>query len=177
MSKLDTPLYITYSSQRVRDLRLDNTISPFATIITLEHFVSHLGADISTEETLNDSSIPPLLFTLIQSEKISYFEYLKPTSESLKVILRFFAYCGMNSVAIDTIHEGEKAEALESLYTSYTKYKKDNNLIEAMQSFTDKKLVMSAYSQPQQKTIPLRIEATKNFANHSAQKCFKWSIL
>ena len=54
---------------------------------------------------------------------------------------------------------------------------KDNNLIEAMQSFTDKKLVMSAYSQPQQKTIPLRIEATKNFANHSAQKCFKWSIL
>jgi hypothetical protein len=54
---------------------------------------------------------------------------------------------------------------------------KDNNLIEAMQSFTNKKLVMSAYSQPQQKTIPLRIEATKNFANHSAQKCFKWSIL
>ena len=54
---------------------------------------------------------------------------------------------------------------------------KDNNLIEAMQLFTDKKLVMSAYSQPQQKTIPLRIEATKNFANHSAQKCFKWSIL
>ena len=54
---------------------------------------------------------------------------------------------------------------------------KDNNLIEAMQLFTDKKLVMSAYSQPQQKTIRLRIEATKNFANHSAQKCFKWSIL
>ena len=54
---------------------------------------------------------------------------------------------------------------------------KDNNLIEAMQVFTDKKLVMSAYSHPQQKTIRLRIEATKNFANHSAQKCFKWSIL
>ena len=54
---------------------------------------------------------------------------------------------------------------------------KDNNLIEAMQLFTDKKLVMSAYSQPQQKTIRLRIEATKNFANHSAQKCFKWSII
>ena len=49
----------------------------------------------------------------------------------------------------------------------------DINLIEAMQLFTDKKLVMSAYSQPQQKTIRLRIEATKNFANHSAQKCFK----
>ena len=54
---------------------------------------------------------------------------------------------------------------------------KDNNLIEAMQLFADKKLVMSAYSQPQQKTIRLRIEAAKNFANHSAQWCFKWGIL
>ncbi len=54
---------------------------------------------------------------------------------------------------------------------------KDNNLIEAMQSFTNKKLVMSAYSQPQQKTIRLRIEAAKNFANNSAQWCFKWGIL
>ena len=54
---------------------------------------------------------------------------------------------------------------------------KDNNLIEAMQTFNDKKLVMDAYSKPQQKTIRLRIEAAKNFANHSAQWCFKWDIL
>ena len=49
---------------------------------------------------------------------------------------------------------------------------KDNNLVEAMKH-GDKKLVMSAYSQPQQKTIYLRIEATENFANHAAQKCFR----
>jgi hypothetical protein len=53
---------------------------------------------------------------------------------------------------------------------------KDNNLIEAMELY-DKKIVMSAYSQPQQRTIRLRIEAAKNFANLNAQKCFKWSIL
>jgi hypothetical protein len=41
----------------------------------------------------------------------------------------------------------------------------------------DKKIVMSAYSQPQQRTIRLRIEAAKNFANLNAQKSFKWSIL
>jgi hypothetical protein len=53
---------------------------------------------------------------------------------------------------------------------------KDNNLIEAMELY-DKKIVMSAYSQPQQRTIRLRIEAAKNFANLNAQKCFKWGIL
>ena len=53
---------------------------------------------------------------------------------------------------------------------------KGNNLIEAMELY-DKKIVMSAYSQPQQRTIRLRIEAAKNFANLNAQKCFKWSIL
>ena len=45
---------------------------------------------------------------------------------------------------------------------------KDNNLIEAMELY-DKKIVMSAYSQPQQRTIRLRIEAAKNFANLNAQ--------
>lgn len=54
---------------------------------------------------------------------------------------------------------------------------KDNNLIEAMQTFNDKKLVMDAYSQPQQKTIRLRIESIENFANDHAQWCFKWKIL
>lgn len=49
---------------------------------------------------------------------------------------------------------------------------KDNNLIEAMSQF-DKKLVMSAYSQPQQNTIRSRIEASQNFANLNAQKCFR----
>ena len=53
---------------------------------------------------------------------------------------------------------------------------KDNNLIEAMELY-DKKIVMSAYSHPQQRTIRLRIEAAKNLANLNAQKCFKWSIL
>ncbi len=53
---------------------------------------------------------------------------------------------------------------------------KDNNLIEAMELY-DKKIVMHAYSQPQQRTIRLRIEAAKNFANLNAQKCFKWRIL
>ncbi|MDA9356382.1 hypothetical protein OAB41_04685 [Gammaproteobacteria bacterium] len=49
---------------------------------------------------------------------------------------------------------------------------KGDSLVEAMKN-ADKKLVMSAYSQPQQKTIRLRIEAAENFANDSAQKCFR----
>ena len=75
----------------------------------------------------------------------------------------------------DDVHECKKDYDLA--LSVMQQRQKDNNLIEAMQLFADKKLVMSAYSQPQQKTIRLRIEAAKNFANHSAQWCFKWGIL
>lgn len=75
----------------------------------------------------------------------------------------------------DDVHECKKDYDLA--LSVMQQRQKDNNLIEAMQTFTDKKLVMSAYSQPQQKTIRLRIEATENFANDYTQWCFKWKIL
>ena len=75
----------------------------------------------------------------------------------------------------DDVHECKKDYDLA--LSVMQQRQKDNNLIEAMQLFTDKKLVMSAYSQPQQKTIRLRIEATENFANDYTQWCFKWKII
>ena len=75
----------------------------------------------------------------------------------------------------DDVHECKKDYDLA--LSVMQQRQKDNNLIEAMQLFADKKLVMSAYSQPQQKTIRLRIEATENFANDYTQRCFKWKIL
>ncbi len=77
--------------------------------------------------------------------------------------------------AADDVHECKKNYDLA--LSVMQQRQKDNNLIEAMQTFNDKKLVMDAYSKPQKKTIRLRIEAAKNFANHSAQWCFKWRIL
>ena len=78
-------------------------------------------------------------------------------------------------IAADDVHECKKDYDLA--LSVMQQRQKDNNLIEAMQLFTDRKLVMSAYSQPQQKTIRLRIEATENFANDYTQWCFKWKIL
>ena len=77
-------------------------------------------------------------------------------------------------IAADDVHECKKDYDLA--LSVMQQRQKDNNLIEAMQLFTDRKLVMSAYSQPQQKTIRLRIEATENFANDYTQWCFKWKI-
>ncbi len=90
-----------------------------------------------------------------------------------KKLLLIFLLAPLVANAAD-VHECQKDYDLA--LSVMQQRQKDNNLIEAMELY-DKKIVMSAYSQPQQKTIPLRIEATKNFANHSAQKCFKWSIL
>jgi hypothetical protein len=91
----------------------------------------------------------------------------------MKKFLSFLVMLPLVVFATDDVHECKNDYDLA--LSVMQQRQKDNNLIEAMQLFTDKKLVMSAYSQPQQKTIRLRIEATKNFANHSAQKCFKWS--
>ena len=91
-----------------------------------------------------------------------------------KKLLLIFLIAPLVANAAD-VHECQKDYDLA--LSVMQQRQKDNNLIEAMQSFTDKKLVMSAYSQPQQRTIRLRIEAAKNFANLNAQKCFKWSIL
>ena len=93
----------------------------------------------------------------------------------MKKFLSFLVMLPLVVFATDDVHECKNDYDLA--LSVMQQRQKDNNLIEAMQLFTDKKLVMSAYSQPQQKTIRLRIEATKNFANHSAQKCFKWSII
>ena len=96
---------------------------------------------------------------------------LRRRNSSMKKLLALLLLFGSLVVNADDVHECKKDYDLA--LSVMQQRQKDNNLIEAMQLFTDKKLVMSAYSQPQQKTIRLRIEATKNFANHSAQKCFK----
>lgn len=102
---------------------------------------------------------------------------MKDTTQKIVIlfILSSMALLWTSMASADDVHECKKDYDLA--LSVMQQRQKDNNLIEAMQLFADKKLVMSAYSQPQQKTIRLRIEAAKNFANHSAQRCFKWDIL
>ena len=92
----------------------------------------------------------------------------------MKVLITLIAVFGSLVVNADDVHECKNDYDLA--LSVMQQRQKDNNLIEAMELY-DKKIVMSAYSQPQQRTIRLRIEAAKNFANLNAQKCFKWSIL
>ena len=100
---------------------------------------------------------------------------MKDTTQHIAVLfllsLMGLAWTSVASANADDVHECKKDYDLA--LSVMQQRQKDNNLIEAMQTFNDKKLVMDAYSQPQQKTIRLRIEAAKNFANHSAQWCFK----
>ena len=93
---------------------------------------------------------------------------IKAGSSGLAILIAVFGSLVVNA---DDVHECKNDYDLA--LSVMQQRQKDNNLIEAMQLFTDKKLVMSAYSQPQQKTIRLRIEAAENFANDSAQKCFR----
>ena len=104
---------------------------------------------------------------------------MKDTTQHIAVLfllsLMGLGWTSVASANADDVHECKKDYDLA--LSVMQQRQKDNNLIEAMQTFNNKKLVMDAYSQPQQKTIRLRIEAAKNFANHSAQWCFKWGIL
>ena len=97
-----------------------------------------------------------------------------PIAYSAEKDINELGWTSVASANADDVHECKKDYDLA--LSVMQQRQKDNNLIEAMQTFTDKKLVMDAYSKPQQKTIRLRIEASKNFANHSAQWCFKWRI-
>ena len=104
---------------------------------------------------------------------------MKNTTQHIAVLfllsLMGLGWTSVASANADDVHECKKDYDLA--LSVMQQRQKDNNLIEAMQTFNDKKLVMDAYSKPQQKTIRLRIEAAKNFANHSAQWCFKWGKL
>ena len=102
---------------------------------------------------------------------------MKDTTQNIAILFlpSLMALLWTSAASADDVHECKKDYDLA--LSVMQQRQKDNNLIEAMQLFTDKKLVMSAYSQPQQKTIRLRIEATENFANDYTQWCFKWKIL
>ena len=102
---------------------------------------------------------------------------MKDTTQNIAILFlpSLMALLWTSVASADDVHECKKDYDLA--LSVMQQRQKDNNLIEAMQLFADKKLVMSAYSQPQQKTIRLRIEATENFANDYTQRCFKWKIL
>ncbi len=102
---------------------------------------------------------------------------MKDTTQNIAILFlpSLMALLWTSAASADDVHECKKDYDLA--LSVMQQRQKDNNLIEAMQLFADKKLVMSAYSQPQQKTIRLRIEATENFANDYTQWCFKWKIL
>ena len=89
---------------------------------------------------------------------------------NMKKLLALLLLFGSLVVNADDVHECKND--YDIALSVMQQRQKGDSLVEAMKN-ADKKLVMSAYSQPQQKTIRLRIEAAENFANDSAQKCFR----
>lgn len=130
MSKLNSNLYITFSNQKVRDLKETKSINALDNIITLDNLILELFQKNSFKLQIDYEVISSIIYKIIKKEKIEYFSYLNEESNSLNTISSFILKCTRNNIDFNTFHKGEKLEALNLIYSEYKKFKMSNNLVD-----------------------------------------------
>ncbi len=130
MDKLKQNLYITYSNQKARDLKLDTTIKPLDKIITLDSLILELYESNNFEIIIDDMIGASIMYKIIQNENISYFDYLDSDAVSLNTIYKFIIKSNRNDVSFDTILKSDKLNALIDIDKFYTEYKIKYNLVD-----------------------------------------------
>ncbi|MBL0707451.1 MAG: PD-(D/E)XK nuclease family protein [Sulfurimonas sp.] len=121
-------LYITYSNQKARDLKNSSLTKPLDKIITLDNLVLELYEKKNFQIIIDEKIGSSLIYKIIHDNNIEYFSYLKNGADSLGIIYGFILKCRRNEIAFDTLHSGEKLEALEQIDSAYQEYKKANSL-------------------------------------------------
>ena len=126
---LSQNLYITYSNQKVRDIKKYHS-KPLDKVTTLDNLIQELF-ELNNFHLIIDSAIASsILYRLIGDNKIDYFSYLEEDTISLNTLYDFFVKCQRNSVEFKTFHTGKKLEAIERLFAAYQDYKQKNNLVD-----------------------------------------------
>ena len=128
-SSLSQTLYISYSNQKARDIK-NFTAKALDRVITLDSFILELF-ESKHFETIIDATIGiSIIYKIIQTQKIHYFDYLEEGALSLQTIYDFLIKCKRNEVAFEKLHSGEKLEALRAIDRAYEAYKTTYNLVD-----------------------------------------------
>ncbi len=131
MKRLQKNLIITYSNQRVRDLRTQGATQPLDKVITLKNLISELFTANNIKTVIDSTLASAIVYKLIEQEKIAYFSYIEHGAKSLETIVDFFIKSARNQVSFEQFHKGEKLQALNVLYKAYEAFKKQNNLVDS----------------------------------------------
>ena len=122
-------LYITYSNQKARDLK-SNIIKPLDKVITLENLLLELFESKNFAIIIDEIVGSSIIYNIIQTNNIEYFSYLQEDAISLHTIYNFIMKCKRNTIAFDTLLEGEKLQAIVMIDKAYQEYKISNKLVD-----------------------------------------------
>ena len=125
---LSNNLYITYSNQKLRDLKRATTLNPLDKVITLDCLILELYESQNFEIIIDETIASSIIYKIIQNQNIEYFSYLNEDSVSLNTIYNFIIKCTRNNVSFETLHDAEKLNAIVKINKAYQEYKKVNNL-------------------------------------------------
>ncbi|MGB3751190.1 MAG: PD-(D/E)XK nuclease family protein, partial [Arcobacteraceae bacterium] len=128
--KLKQNLYITYSNQKVRDLKQSSEINSLDKIITLDTLILELFEKSNFQTTIDEIVGASIIYKIIQEHHIEYFSYLQSDAQSLDTIFKFIIKCKRNNISFETTLKGEKLEAINSIETYYTEFKLKHNLVD-----------------------------------------------
>jgi hypothetical protein len=130
MSSLSQNLYITYSNQKVRDLKSNEIANPLDKVITLDSLILEIFESKNLQIIIDDIVASSIIYKIIQDNNIKYFLYLNEDALSLKIIYDFIVKCKRNEVTFEELHSGEKLDAIVKIDELYQEYKKTNNLVD-----------------------------------------------
>ena len=130
MHNLSQNLYITYSKQKARDLKVNASLNPLDKVITLDTIILELFESKSFEIVIDEMIASSIIYKIIQTNNIEYFSYLSEDAVSLNTIYSFIVKCKRNSVPLKSLLSGEKLNAISDIDKSYQEYKQKNNLVD-----------------------------------------------
>jgi len=130
VTKLSQNLYITYSNQKLRDLKQSKILKPLDRVVTLDSFILEQFESSNFETIIDESIGSSILYKIIQEENIEYFSYLNADAGSLRTIYSFLLKCARNEVAFTQLLEDEKLNAIVLIAKVYREYKEKYNLVD-----------------------------------------------
>ena len=130
MKQLTKDLYITYSNQKMREIKRYGDIGQFDRVITLESMIVELFEKKNFEIIIDEMIASSVIYNIIVKNDIEYFSYLDEDSLSLKTIYDFIVRCRLNSVEFDKLLSGEKLDAMVQIDKAYQEYKIAHALVD-----------------------------------------------
>jgi len=130
MKQLTRNLIITYSNQKARELKRSGMFKPFDEVTTLSQLITDTFEKQHFEQIIDDLLGAAIVYHIIQSGEIAYFDYLKSGDESLQTIFDFIVKCRRNDVVFDALIAGEKLEAVETIAQGYDAFKQAHGLVD-----------------------------------------------